>query len=109
MVTTVPSSLSSVALAAFSDELEKIAADESRQKSKFKNWAKNTAYAVGGVGAGTAVAMGINELVGPKLKPAWDKLSPRTKMLIAAPVIGAGSLGAMYLAHRLKQEREKNE
>lgn len=97
---TAPSSLSLEGLAAFSDELEKIAAEA--PKGKFKSWAKNTAAAVGGAGAATAAAMGINHLLTPKLAPGWKKLSPRAKALIVAPVVAASGLGSAYLAHRRK-------
>lgn len=99
--------LPSATLEALSDELQKIAADEGR-KEKVKKWLKNTALISAGVGAGTAATMGIDKLVGSKLGPTWQSISPNTKKLVLGPLLGLSALGSRLVAKKLHEEMVKS-
>jgi len=85
--------------AALFDELGKIAEaqPDKTNRAKLKSWLKSTAIIAAGTGAGTAAFMVADRIIGDKLGPTWKNTSPRTKMLVVAPLLGLAGLGSQVL------------
>lgn len=89
-----------VTRAAFFDELGKIAEaqpTDKTNKAKLKSWLKSTALIAAGTGAGTAAFMVADKIIGDNFGNVWKTTSPRTKMLIVAPMLGLAGLGTQVL------------
>ena len=109
-MTTQTSSLSSVRLAAFCDELEKIAEEvkpPESKKEKAKLWAKRHLPHVAGAGAAVAASMLADKYLTPRLGPGWRALHPVTRNMIGTAIIGGGGLAAGALANKLRKEKEE--
>lgn len=89
------------------DELEKIAeeAKPTDKPPKFENWIKNTALIAGGSGLGVAGAMAVDKIVGAKIGPLWQRMSPATKKKIVGGLIGATTVGSTLAARKLMDTR----
>lgn len=99
MATTRTSQQHLVTRAALFDELGKIAEaqPDKTNRAKLKSWLKSTAIIAAGTGAGTAAFMVADRIIGDKLGPTWKNTSPRTKMLVVAPLLGLAGLGSQVL------------
>jgi hypothetical protein len=106
MATTRTSSASSIAQAAFLDELEKISADLTGGE-KMKRWIKGALLTAGGAAVGTGAVMVGDRALHRALGPTWSTLSPGTKKLLAVPAIGLTTIGALIAAQKLLEEQRK--
>lgn len=101
------SSLSSDAVGALLDELEKISEDARAKKAK--RWLKNTAIVAAGTGMGTGAMMLAEKLTTTALSPHWRLLNPTVRNLLLGSAVGVTSTGAALLAAKLFDERGRNE
>lgn len=106
MKTTPTSSLPTATLAAFSDELEKIALSDENKK-KAKRWVKNTAIVAGGYGAGHAAGMLAEKAVTHAFGEKFKKLQPATKMKLVGPALGLATAGSAAASLYFKKKREE--
>lgn len=99
MATTRTSQQHLVTRAALFDELGKIAEaqPEKTNRAKLKSWLKSTAIIAAGTGAGTAAFMVADKIIGDQFGNTWRTTSPRTKMLIVAPLLGLAGIGSQVL------------
>lgn len=110
MATTVTSSAHLVTRAALFDELGKIAeVQQPGNRERTKRWLKNTALVTAGAGAGTAVTMVADRLIGSKLGPSWQSLDPKVKMLVIGPLVGLSTLGGVVAAKKRMEAIKKSE
>lgn len=110
MPTTPTSSLPTVTVAAFRDELEKIALSAERKK-KLKRWAKNTLAISAGYGAGHAAGMVGEKALKHFAGERFNKLPTSTKLKFVGPALGVATAGvtAASLHLRKKQQEAENE
>lgn len=108
MATTRTSQQHLVTRAALFDELGKIAEaqPDKTNRAKLKSWLKSTAIIAAGTGAGTAAFMVADRIIGDKLGPTWKNTSPRTKMLVVAPLLGLAGLGSQVLMKARPKDAE---
>jgi hypothetical protein len=95
-------------LAALSDELLKIAADQQAKKpSTFKKVLKNSLLVAGGYGVGHGVGMLADKGLGKALGDKWSKMVPESKKKWAYPALGAASAGAFLANEYLNYKRQQ--
>lgn len=107
-MTSRTSSLSGVSLAALFDEIEKLAADESKTKSRLKRIAKvgltAGAGSLAGYGAGVLVDRAAQKMMGERYK----KWPVGTRMKVVLPLLGLSMVG-WHAAQEYANEARRKE